>query len=63
MTAGNSNSEEDLAIQYTLSMSIEQRLELIALLIAEKITEDISTRGLLLKSIKVPENAQSAFSF
>lgn len=33
-------AEEDLAIQDTLSMTVEQRLELLATLIVNKIVED-----------------------
>jgi len=36
----NINQDEDLAIQHTLSMTSEQRLCLIANLIAEKIIQD-----------------------
>ena len=33
-------AEEDLAIQNTLSMTVEERLELLAALIVDKIAED-----------------------
>ncbi len=43
---------EDLAIQDTLSMTIEERLTLIANLIVDKIIEDQDGGELLLKKIK-----------
>ena len=48
--------EEDLAIQDTLSMTIEERLELLANLIVEKIFEDRSKGELVYKSISVVED-------
>lgn len=50
-------AEEDLAIQDTLSMSVQQRLELLANLIVDKIVEDQQNGEPLLKKILRPENA------
>ncbi len=50
-------AEEDLAIQDTLSMSVQQRLELLANLIVDKIIEDQQNGEPLLKKILRPENA------
>lgn len=44
-------ANEDLAIQDTLSMTIEERLTLIANLIVDKIIEDQDGGELLLKNI------------
>jgi len=44
-------AKEDLAIQDTLSMTIEERLTLIANLIVDKIIEDQDGGELLLKNI------------
>ena len=63
MSNRSDNKEEDIAIQYTLSMTIEQRLELLASIIVEKINEDSSRGGPLLKAIKETQNGQSYFSF
>jgi hypothetical protein len=40
MAERTQQAQEDLAIQHTLSMSVEERLELIANLIIDKISED-----------------------
>ncbi|MFI5270951.1 MAG: hypothetical protein ACHQT9_02810 [Candidatus Saccharimonadales bacterium] len=40
MASGNGVAAEDLAIQDTLSMTVEERLELLANLIVDKIIED-----------------------
>jgi hypothetical protein len=45
------NAVEDAAIQETLLMSVQERLELLANLIVDKITEDQRTGERLLKSI------------
>ena len=44
-------AEEDLAIQDTLSMSAEERLELLANLIVDKIIEDDASGGELYRTI------------
>ena len=43
-------SEEDLAIQDTLSMTVEERLDLITQLIVDKILEDKRNDEILLRS-------------
>jgi hypothetical protein len=48
---------EDLAIQETLSMSIERRLELLAALIVDRISEDQRHGERLYKKIKGHPNA------
>lgn len=63
MSNRSNNKQEDLAIQHTLSMTVEQRLELLASLIVDKINEDTSRGGVLLKSIKAPKDARSEFNF
>lgn len=63
MANRSDNRKEDMAIQHTLSMNVEQRLELLANLLTEKINEDISRGGTLLKTIKETQNGQSYFSF
>ena len=63
MANRSDNRKEDMAIQHTLSMNVEQRLELLANLLTEKINEDISRGGPLLKTIKETQNGQSYFSF
>ena len=40
MANSNETAVEDLAIQNTLSMTVEERLEMLASLIADKIIED-----------------------
>lgn len=57
------NKHEDLAIQHTLSMTVEQRLELLASLIVEKINEDTSKGSVLLRSLKAPKDARTEFNF
>ena len=57
MSNRSDNKQEDLAIQHTLSMTVEQRLELLASIIVEKINEDTSRGGVLLNSIKAPKDA------
>lgn len=44
-------AEEDLAIQDTLSMSVEERLELLANLIVDRIIEDDTSGGELYRTI------------
>ena len=63
MSNRSDNKQEDLAIQHTLSMTVEQRLELLASLIVDKINEDTSRGGVLLKSIKAPKDERSEFNF
>ena len=47
-------AKEDLAIQDTLSMTVEERLELLANLIAGKIVEDQQNdEGLLTKIVEI----------
>lgn len=48
---------EDLAIQNTLAMSVQERLELLATLIVDKITEDQKNGEPLLKKITGTQNA------
>jgi hypothetical protein len=47
---------EDLAIQCTLSMTVEERLELLAALIVDKIAEDQSCGEPLYRKIMVLPN-------
>jgi hypothetical protein len=55
---GNSRAmaDEDLAIQNTLAMSVQERLELLANLIVDKISEDQQNGETLLKKIMRPQN-------
>ena len=53
---GKQNNEEDLAIQNTLSMTVEERLQLLANLIALKIIDDQDSGSPLLKQIKEADN-------
>lgn len=54
----NSKAEtESLAIQNTLSMTIEERLELLANLIVDRITEDLQNDEHLYKKILRAQNA------
>lgn len=41
--AASDTEAEDLAIQNTLSMTVEERLKLLAYLIVDKISEEVST--------------------
>ena len=63
MSNRSNNKQEDLAIQHTLSMTVEQRLELLASLIVDKINEDTSRGGVLLKSIKASKDVRSEFNY
>ena len=49
--------EEDLAIQDTLSMTVEARLELLANLIVDKIVQDQKNDSVLLNQITRLQNA------
>jgi len=49
--------EEDLAIQDTLSMTVEARLELLANLIVDKIVQDQQNDSVLLNQITRLQNA------
>lgn len=51
MGSKQQNEQEDLAIQDTLSMTVEERLELLATLIVDKITEDQNASHPLLKHL------------
>lgn len=53
---GKQNNEEDLAVQNTLSMTVEERLQLLANLIALKIIDDQDSGSPLLKQIKEADN-------
>ena len=53
---GKQNNEEDLAIQNTLSMTVEERLQLLANLIALKIIDDQDSGSPLLKQIQEADN-------
>lgn len=59
----SNNQDEDLAIQHTLSMTTDQRLGLIANLIAEKISQDSSKGKSLIGSFNDAEHARSNYSF
>jgi len=56
MGNGKPLAEEDLAIQNTLSMGVQERLELLANLIVDKIVEDQQNDEALLKKILRPQN-------
>jgi len=51
MAERTQQAQEDLAIQHTLSMSVEERLELLANLIIDKISEDYQQGETLYKSL------------
>ncbi|GEM_PF-3333881 len=58
MANGKEVAAEDLAIQNTLAMSVQERLELLATLIVDKMIEDQQNGEPLLKKILRLQNAQ-----
>jgi len=57
MAERTQQAQEDLAIQHTLSMSLEERLELMANLIIDKISEDYQQGEKLYKRLVSQDNA------
>ena len=56
MGNNKANIEEDLAIQETLAMTVEERLVFLANLISDKITEDQKQGELLMQKITELKN-------
>ena len=56
MGNNKANIEEDLAIQETLAMTVEERLVFLANLITDKITEDQKQGELLMQKITELKN-------
>ena len=56
MGNNKANIEEDLAIQETLAMTVEERLVFLANLISDKITEDQKPGELLMQKITELKN-------